>query len=237
MLRLILLPTEQCNFRCTYCYEAFEIGKMSQGIQEAVCRLIEGRDDLRYLQLSWFGGEPLAAFDVVKRIGGFAHEHCERNGIAYNADMTTNGYLLDGERAATLLDQKVESYRISLDGDREAHDRTRIRANGRGSFDRILKNIEAIVQIDREFRIMLRIHYHRENLESIPGLVERLGRTFGREDRITLFFRNISRFGGPNDAALPIVEDKEKRQAIEKTFEEQAKTWFTNLYSNETAAG
>ncbi|PJJ00771.1 hypothetical protein BX264_1060 [Streptomyces sp. 2333.5] len=27
-LHLIILPTEQCNFRCTYCYEDFSVGRM-----------------------------------------------------------------------------------------------------------------------------------------------------------------------------------------------------------------
>ena len=27
-LNLIILPTEACNFRCTYCYETFENKKM-----------------------------------------------------------------------------------------------------------------------------------------------------------------------------------------------------------------
>jgi molybdenum cofactor biosynthesis enzyme MoaA len=27
--QLILLPTERCNFRCTYCYEDFVLGRMS----------------------------------------------------------------------------------------------------------------------------------------------------------------------------------------------------------------
>lgn len=26
-LRLIIMPTEQCNFRCRYCYEDFKLGK------------------------------------------------------------------------------------------------------------------------------------------------------------------------------------------------------------------
>src|ERR1044071_7965793 len=61
-LQLILLPTEQCNFRCMYCYEDFSGGRMSPGVSEGVKRLIDRRlDGLRSLTVSWFGGEPLLA--------------------------------------------------------------------------------------------------------------------------------------------------------------------------------
>ena len=38
-LQLILMPTEQCNFRCTYCYESFSNGRMSQEVQDGVAAL------------------------------------------------------------------------------------------------------------------------------------------------------------------------------------------------------
>ena len=61
-LELTLFPTEHCNFRCTYCYEDFSIGRMTPEIVNAVKRLIEIRsDDLHDLYISWFGGEPLVA--------------------------------------------------------------------------------------------------------------------------------------------------------------------------------
>jgi uncharacterized protein len=41
--QLILLPTEKCNFRCTYCYEDFSIGKMSQPLQRAIELFLERR--------------------------------------------------------------------------------------------------------------------------------------------------------------------------------------------------
>ena len=28
-LELIVMPTEQCNFRCIYCYEDFRMGRMN----------------------------------------------------------------------------------------------------------------------------------------------------------------------------------------------------------------
>ena len=32
-LHLVILSTEQCNFRCKYCYESFERGEMSEEIR------------------------------------------------------------------------------------------------------------------------------------------------------------------------------------------------------------
>ena len=47
-LELIILPTEKCNFRCTYCYEDFAIGKMKRETINAVKELIKRRaKDLR----------------------------------------------------------------------------------------------------------------------------------------------------------------------------------------------
>ena len=60
-LNLILFPTEQCNFRCTYCYEDFEIGRMSSGVVRGVKALLDARiDSLTSLLVSWFGGRAAA---------------------------------------------------------------------------------------------------------------------------------------------------------------------------------
>ena len=43
LLELIILPTEKCNFRCTYCYEDFELGKMPEAVQRGIENLITHR--------------------------------------------------------------------------------------------------------------------------------------------------------------------------------------------------
>ena len=59
-LELILLASEDCNFRCQYCYEDFTRGTMKPEIRESVKKLVLKRlPSLRYLSVSWFGGEPL----------------------------------------------------------------------------------------------------------------------------------------------------------------------------------
>jgi uncharacterized protein len=67
--KLIFLVTEQCNFRCTYCYENFEKGKMSDDVIEGVIKYVEKRGpQLKNLNVHWFGGEPLLALDVIEKL-------------------------------------------------------------------------------------------------------------------------------------------------------------------------
>src|SRR5262245_20489732 len=73
-LNLILLPTERCNFRCTYCYENFEVGRMDHSVVSAVKSLIYRRvPDLQTLDISWFGGEPLLAKDIIYDISSYVY--------------------------------------------------------------------------------------------------------------------------------------------------------------------
>src|SRR5918992_3673907 len=68
-LSLIIMPTEKCNFRCIYCYEDFARGRMPAAVQRAVLRLVEREaPSLRTLRISWFGGEPLAAVEVIEAL-------------------------------------------------------------------------------------------------------------------------------------------------------------------------
>ena len=66
ILLLTILPTEQCNFRCVYCPEEFSRGKMSEEVQKAIIRYVrQNINAYTGLRVSWFGGEPLLAMDVI----------------------------------------------------------------------------------------------------------------------------------------------------------------------------
>lgn len=54
MLHLILMTTEQCNFRCRYCYESFAKGKMTDETKAGVKALVKERaGTLDNLHISW----------------------------------------------------------------------------------------------------------------------------------------------------------------------------------------
>ena len=46
MLQLIILPNEDCNFRCTYCYEDFLKSEMKESVQQGILNFLEKRKKL-----------------------------------------------------------------------------------------------------------------------------------------------------------------------------------------------
>lgn len=195
--QLILLPTERCNFRCTYCYEDFILGKMSEKTQVGIERFLANRiPDLSQLQLSWFGGEPLVAKDVVLRLSSYAHRLCESAGVELSGGLTTNAFLLSKSLFEDLVSFRQNFFQITLDGYGAMHDAVRKRAGGKGSFDRIWANLLDAKEVSADFHIQLRIHVRRENAEELPVLMRALGEAFGKDKRFTLDFEHLRNLGG-----------------------------------------
>lgn len=147
MLRLIVLPTEQCNYRCKYCYESFRRGKMLPETQEAVIKFVQ-KNIQRFsgIRLSWFGGEPLLAMDIIESMSMRLMEICKKAKRKYISDITTNGYLLSQDTFRKLLDLNVIEYQITIDGTKEIHDAKKPLINGNGTFDVVTNNIRESIQ-------------------------------------------------------------------------------------------
>lgn len=211
-LNLILMPTERCNFRCTYCYEDFARGRMGPAVVRGIKNLLARRaPELDVLSLAWFGGEPLLAADIVEDIQSHALSLAlQHPRMSFLGSMTTNAFLLDRKRWARLLDLGVRWYQVSLDGPRDLHDRKRVTAAGHGTFDRIWRNLLAARDLDGEFEIVVRVHVDRENLEAIPGLLERCREAFGNDPRFRIFVRPLSRLGGPGDGKLGVLAPEQE---------------------------
>lgn len=210
-LELILMPTEACNFRCTYCYEDFALGRMSRELVGGIARLLDARaPSLDSLTLAWFGGEPLLAPDIVLGLQEHALALAEEHpSLSVHASMTTNGWKLVPALFERLVERGVREYQISFDGPPEQHDARRLRQGGRPSFARIWENVLAMRDSDRSFQVVLRLHVDRENLDSLFGFTERIREELGHDRRFSAFLKPLSRYGGPNDAAIPVLESEE----------------------------
>jgi uncharacterized protein len=221
VLHLILMPTEACNFRCVYCYEEFKYKRMEPWVVRGVKTWIARRaPELRHLNLSWFGGEPLLATDLIEEIMTDARRLAEANPeLQLGSNMTTNGYTLGRPTFERLLQLGVSDYQVSFDGPREFHDRKRVLAGGKGTFDRIWGNLIAAREVPDNFTITVRVHVDRENQGAIPDLIDQYEACFGGDRRFDLFIRGLSRLGGPNDANLDILQGEEGAEVLDRLRE------------------
>lgn len=182
---LTVCPTMACNFDCPYCFESHRAGRMSEETCGDVVRLAERMlavSGARVLNVTWFGGEPLLAPDLIESLSARLRSAASRARAEYTAEIVTNGYLLTPPVAEMLGRCGVVSAQVTLDGIGPAHDRTRHRPGGGGSFETITENL----RVKLPFRIDLRHNVHEGNRAGVPEMkafAERLAREGGNEIR------------------------------------------------------
>jgi uncharacterized protein len=204
-LELILLASEECNFRCVYCYENFARDTMEKWVREAILQLVERRVPyLNSMQLAWFGGEPLLGLEAMREIAPACVELTEKHGVAYSSNITTNAYLMTPDVFADLLRWKISSYQITIDGTAEAHDKKRVLKGGGPSFAVIYENLKAMRAFQDKFSVHVRINFDRENLPCLDEFMDMLKRDFAGDQRFQLRFYPVGQWGGPNDDKLAV---------------------------------
>jgi uncharacterized protein len=204
-LNLIILPTEKCNFHCTYCYESFERDRMPEGIREGIKKFVAGQKNLKFLELQWFGGEPLVEADIVIEQAKYFREYCEERGIQCSMGMTTNGSLLTPEIAEQLIPLGLSHFQITLDGVKEEHDARRLPIDGKPSYDRILENLRYLKSTSHPFTVMLRHNFDPKNLERLEEYLESIRIEFAGDARFKPHFEPIATWGSANDDSLDVI--------------------------------
>ncbi|AWR95888.1 radical SAM protein [Acidianus brierleyi] len=203
--------SEQCNFRCIYCYEKFsnnKVNDLDQRIIKSIHKLVYYYNIDR-LNMSFFGGEPMLYYDKIIKIMEYSNSIINTHG-----DMTTNGYLLNKEKFEKLVKLNVREYQITFDGYKDYHDKVRITIGKTPTFDMIFKNIVSYKDLKEDFRITIRIHMHKNNFSSVKKLIDLLADYLADDKRYVLFLRSISRLGGPNDNAIMLPSREEVEDAI-----------------------
>jgi uncharacterized protein len=227
VLELILLASEDCNFRCTYCYEDFLRGTMLPSVREGIKKMVERKAPyLKQLTVGWFGGEPLYGFQAIEDLSPFFMEIAEKHSVHYLSHITTNAYLLTPDVAEKLLAWRVLNYQITIDGMREQHDKKRPARDGSGTFDQIISNLIELKKRPESYRVRVRVNYDRENHPYLEDLLLLLEKEFGGDSRFAVAFHSIGRWGGPNDKGLEtcgideakIVKERLRVSAKEKGF-------------------
>lgn len=176
LLEIIVVPTLACNFKCWYCYESHgdktRISKNEvDNIAKYVGRRLAEDNRVKKVSLSFFGGEPFLCYDsVMLPLLEQVHALCESRNVSFTASATTNASLVNEKRLAELKPLGWDFMQITLDGNKNRHDKVRFSAQGKGSYDIIINNV--LMALRYGIRIMLRINVSEETNLDVEQLLQ-----------------------------------------------------------------
>lgn len=177
MRKFVLETTQQCNFRCKYCFNTIETvfrhhtnKQMTLPVAKAAIdfykklylnfynKLSEEKRAL-FLEhfspfIGFYGGETSLNWDLVENAYDyFIHLGWEEYGIEQNNlgfSVNSNLFVLTDRMLSFLLKHRPNLY-VSLDGPKEENDRNRVTVEGKGTFDRVFLNLKKIERADPEY--------------------------------------------------------------------------------------
>ena len=150
--QLLLEVTSICNFRCKYCTYSghykhtrnhgemnmdFVVAKRAIDYYFENFEIAYKRNAQKKPIISFYGGEPLINFTLIKKIVNYINDTFPKFEVDYH--ITTNGFLMD-DIVSDFLYKNNFYILLSLDGNKENHDRNRLTANNNKTFDKIFAN-------------------------------------------------------------------------------------------------
>ena len=173
---MVLNITNQCNLACTYCYEYgedkivdTEHGRQSKFMTEQTARdsvelLLQESGAGQVAHLTFFGGETLLNFPVLKATIAYARQRAAELGKTIDFSLTTNATLLRPEIIEFLAEHHV-GVTISIDGPRELQNKFRVFHNGAGSYDVVAPKIKELLRRHRSRPIGARVTLTSDTLD------------------------------------------------------------------------
>ena len=155
--RLYIMPTNQCNSSCSYCYipveERIKSGKdteLIRNVRQFICHLQQkGIPD--NAQIRFIGGEPYLKPELMKAISDLFFTEIETGKVVIN----TNGTLVRDRYSAIFgsTDTSRIIHIVSLDGIEKIHNSRRKFNNGSGTFSSVTEGIAFLRAIEAQVYI------------------------------------------------------------------------------------
>ncbi|MDR1197847.1 MAG: radical SAM protein [Prevotellaceae bacterium] len=173
---LTIAPTNECNFRCPYCFEENKKSvSMTDKTIDDLIAFIESHKNAKTMGITWYGGEPLLAFDNIKKILEKLKSLSVE--LKYHG-IVTNGYYFTDEVIDFFNENNLYHIQITFDGNRERHNKLRRDKDTRqGSYDVILANADKILERMPKTFLSIRVNIDKTNsndyIETAKYLKER----------------------------------------------------------------
>ncbi|QDV52352.1 radical SAM/SPASM domain-containing protein [Gimesia fumaroli] len=143
--RIQMLMAEGCNLGCRYCYQWRNGTNQKHTLmpwpvaKQSVDYLVWRSGNRNDLQVTFFGGEPLLNYPMIKRVVNYCKTIEKTSNKQFTFELITNGTLLSEDVVDFIVEHRFLLF-ISLDGWREMHEYNRPAMDGQGSYDTIVRN-------------------------------------------------------------------------------------------------
>lgn len=164
-LGLLIKPASgNCQLRCRYCFyenvtesrQVANYGLMSLETQDILVRNAIAESD-EQCNFSFQGGEPtligLPFYQQLIELQKKYKAEFHKDRLVINNVIQTNGMLLNDEWCEFFHENNF-LVGLSLDGDKDIHDANRVDAQGKGTFNRVLKAARLLEKHKVEFNIL-----------------------------------------------------------------------------------
>jgi uncharacterized protein len=191
MEQLIIELTGKCNLRCKYCiYNDYNDGNRNFNTKEIEFETARKAIDYIYqhrhnkkLSITFYGGEPLIKFNIMKECIDYSLEHLKDCNLSFS--FTTNLTLMTKEIADYLAQVPQLSIVLSLDGPEDVHNKARVYADEKPTFKDAFKGLKVLADAVNKYKkttiifnaVLLppytakrlgRINYFFESLDFMP---------------------------------------------------------------------
>jgi radical SAM protein with 4Fe4S-binding SPASM domain len=135
---ITLIVTEDCNLRCSYCFEHHKSKKKMNlpTARRTLDDLLSHDTGFQWVNIEFSGGEPMLNFELIQQVFYYVKTTFPSDSRKFTFNIGTNGTVLTEEMKAWLERFPCITIGLSLDGTKEVHDRNRC-----NSYDRVMDNL------------------------------------------------------------------------------------------------
>lgn len=183
MYTITLEVNQICNLRCDYCY----LGEKSnqrmteeiahKSLQIAFLNVEKHRD--RRLWVDFVGGEAFLSFPLLQNLVEYIEKEAKKRNVNVSYSATTNGTVMNKDMLEWLVKYRFQ-LKLSIDGNKETHDKNRKTLSGIGSYQSIMKNMHYFKEYEEKSSKYIQVAHvvtqnnYWETAKSVKHLVENL---------------------------------------------------------------
>lgn len=147
-----ITPVHKCNLRCSYCFaecgenytyekKYLDTDKLNAALDMLYSKIFKNAHKIRIDFVG--GGEPFLNINIIESVLDITNRLDKSKNKNTSIWICTNGTIMS-ERILKCIDNPKVNLGISLDGDREQHNKIRRDRYNKGTYDTIIKNLEYI---------------------------------------------------------------------------------------------